>query len=201
MKKSFSNSKKLIKHLKRGHKDAYTYLVETYYDRLCDYAGNLSKDPFIAEDIVQNVLIRTWEQRDRLKAAFSIKSFLYRSVYNEFIDQYRKDLAVTALEKKYVEGLDAFFETEEDSNTGRLIALVKREIEHLPPKCKEIFLLSKQEGLTYTEIAEYQKVSIKTVESHMKKAFFTIREKLGDKMDTILFLLFGRSAFSWKKSC
>ena len=61
----------------------------------------------------------------------------------------------------------------------------------LPPKCKETFLLSKQEGLTNIEIANFMNVSIRTVESHMNKAFRILREKLKDKVKPILFLMFG----------
>jgi len=64
-------------------------------------------------------------------------------------------------------------------------------LSNLPPKCKRIFLLSKQEGLTNIEIAEYLNVSIKSVEAHITKAFSNLRKTGGDKMNGILFLLFG----------
>ncbi len=65
------------------------------------------------------------------------------------------------------------------------------EIQNLPPKCKQTFLLSKQEGLTNVEIAEYLNVSIKSVEAHITKVFSILRKSIGDKMHGILFLLFG----------
>jgi RNA polymerase sigma-70 factor (ECF subfamily) len=71
------------------------------------------------------------------------------------------------------------------------VAIVKQEIQDLPPKCKEIFILGKQEGLTYAEIAEHLNISFRTVENQMSKAFVIIRQRVGDKMNTILFLLFG----------
>ncbi|WP_299557338.1 RNA polymerase sigma-70 factor [Seonamhaeicola sp.] len=190
MQKAYSNPKKLIKHLKKGDTSAYTYLVELYYDKLCDYASNLARDDFRSEDIVQNVIVRMWQHRDKLNPDISIKNYLYKSVYNEFVDQYRKDLAVTTLEKKYVEGLDSFMEAHDEDETDKLIALIKREIEQLPPKCRETFLLSKEEGLTYTEIAEYKKVSVNTVEKHMVKAFSILREKTKEKLHTLMFMLF-----------
>ena len=68
----------------------------------------------------------------------------------------------------------------------KLIEFVKVEIQQLPPKCKQTFLLSKQDGLTNIEIAEYLNVSIKNVEAHMTKAFSIIRKKCGDKIHGIL---------------
>ena len=64
-------------------------------------------------------------------------------------------------------------EVKNEDETNRLMALVKNEIEQLPTKCKETFLLSKQDGLTYVEIAEYQNVSVNTVEKQMVKAFYS----------------------------
>ncbi|MDT7828263.1 sigma factor-like helix-turn-helix DNA-binding protein [Pricia sp. S334] len=62
----------------------------------------------------------------------------------------------------------------------------------MPPKCREVFLLSRKEGLTNLEISEYLKVSIKTVEAHLTKAFEELRKKLGAEYRTFLFVLFGR---------
>ena len=190
MHKLFSSQKKLIKHLKKGDSTAYTFIVDLYYKKLCDYASNLARDDFKSEDIVQNVIVRMWQQREKLNPNISIKNYLYKSVYNEFIDQYRKDIAITALEKKYIEGLDSFTEVQNEDETNRLMTLVQREIEQLPPKCKETFLLSKQDGLTYSEIAEFQNVSVNTVEKQMVKAFSIIRKKMKEKISAFLFLLF-----------
>jgi len=191
LQKLFSNQKKLIKHLKKGSKSAYSHLVNLYYKELCNYASNLAKDDFKSEDIVQNVIVRMWQQRKKLNKNIRIKNYLYKSVYNEFIDQYRKDLSISVLERKYIEVLDSFIEVEEEDETKRLITLVEKEIEQLPDKCKETFLLSKKNGLTYREIAEYQNVSINTVEKQMVKAFSILRKKFRDKMTSLLFVLFG----------
>lgn len=190
MQNIFFSQKKLIKLLKKGDARAYSYMVDLYYKKLCDYASNLARDNFKSEDIVQNVIIRMWQQREKLNSNISIKNYLYKSVYNEFIDQYRKEIAVTKLEKKYIEGLDTAIEIKDVSETNRLITLVQNEIEQLPPKCKETFLLSKQDSLTYVEIAEYQNVSVNTVEKQMVKAFSILRKKMKERMMSFIFLLF-----------
>jgi RNA polymerase sigma-70 factor (ECF subfamily) len=190
LKTDFSDNKRLLQHLRNGNEIAYTYLVEIYYEKLCDYASNLARDNFRSEDIVQNVFIRMWKQREKLSFNISIKSYLYKSVYNEFVDQYRKDIAITALEKKYIEDINFNIESSDNNETERLIALVEKEIERLPPKCKETFLLNKKEGLTYVEIAEFQQVSVGTVEKQMNKAFGLIRNKIKGKLLSFLFLWF-----------
>ncbi|WP_373517955.1 RNA polymerase sigma factor [Pricia sp.] len=172
----FSDNTILINQLKQGNEKAYAYLVDTYHHCLCDYANSLVHDKYQAEDIVQNVFIRTWERRDYLKTEFRIKSFLYRSVHNEFIDQYRKRKSVTALEKNYAEEMEQFT-PRDDVFLERSLSFVQREIHNLPPKCKKIFLMSKQEGRTNLEIAENLDVSKKTIEYHMTKAFNILRRK------------------------
>ena len=137
------------------------------------------------------MFLKLWQKRDKLNTKFSIKGFLYRSIYNEFIDQYRKKTNLTIVEEQYINKLKAIATGELSDKTANLIALVKKEIENLPPKCKQMFLLSKKEGLTNVEIAEYLNVTTKAVERQMTIAFSLIRRKVGDKLDSILFLFFG----------
>ncbi len=195
-----SNNRFLIESLKIGDPKAYTYLVDKYHHKLCVYALGLTNNHDAAEDIVQNVFIRVWKKRDNLKTDFSIQGFLYKSVYNEFIDDYRKQKFVLPLEKKYIDELTTLIEEEDQNSLEKLIKLVKLEIQNLPPKCKEIFLLSKKEGLTNIEISEYKNISIKSVEAHITKAFSILREKVGGKMDGILFLLFGINTRYYNKN-
>jgi RNA polymerase sigma-70 factor (family 1) len=188
----YKNDIKLIKALKNGDSKAYYFLVDTYHHKLCIYAYGLTNDPDLSEDIVQNIFVYLWKNRQKLKDEFLVKNYLYRSVYNEFIDQYRKKKAVLALEKKYIDALNHIVEEVDESSMEKLILLMKQEIENLPPKCKQTFLLSKQEGLTNIEIANHLDVSIKSVEAHITKAFSILRKTLGDKVSGILFLLFGK---------
>lgn len=188
----FKNDSELIKALKNGESKAYHFLVDSYHHQLCVYAHSLTNEHNLSEDIVQNIFVYLWKNRAQLRDDFSVKNYLYRSVYNEFIDQYRKKKTVLSLEKKYIEALNDVVETEEEENSlEKLITLVKQEIENLPPKCKRTFLLSKREGLTNVEIAEYLNVSIKSVEAHITKAFSILRKTIGNNTKGILFLLFG----------
>ena len=169
--------------------------METYYQKLCGYAYVLTKDHDMAEDIVQEVFTKVWFNKKKINPKFSIKNYLFKSVYNEFIDQHRKNKRVIYLEKKYLESMDLVVEKETE-DFDELIKLMNAEIDKLPRKCKEIFLLNKREGLTQMEIAEYLNIAPKTIEGHMTRAFKVLSEKLRNKMDGILFLLFGLSKSS-----
>ena len=78
--RDYSNNKTLVQNLKNGDEGAYGYLIDTFHQKLCVYAESLSRDVYIAEDIVQNIFLRVWEQRHKLKERYSIKSYLYQSV-------------------------------------------------------------------------------------------------------------------------
>ena len=69
--------------------------------------------------------------------------------------------------------------------------MVKKEIQNLPPKCKQVFLLSKEDGLTNIEISDYLHLSKRTVETQISKAYSIIRKKIGSKTNYILFMMFG----------
>ena len=193
MKIAFLSDKEFISSLKKGDSKGYQFLVTSYHQKLCVYANSLTNDSDLAEDIVQNVFMSIWKNRNKLKDQFVVKSYLYKSVYNEFIDQYRKKKAVLTLEKKHIDALTYMVEEEDEKSLEKLISIVKKEIDKLPPKCKQTFLLSKEEGLTNLEISEYLNISIKSVEAHITKAFSVLRKSIGNKVNGILFLLFGNN--------
>ena len=183
-------SKLLIERLKNGEEAAFIYLVDRYNRRLFGYAMTLTSNHAQAEDILQNVFLRTWEQRKKLYIKSSLQNYLFKSVYNEFINQYKKSRSTMILEQRYFEGLERAVTLQEDSPVEKVIARITKEIQNLPPKCKEVFLLSRKEGLTNLEISEHLNISIKTVEAQLTKAFGVLRKKLRTTYKTMLFLLF-----------
>ncbi|MEO9510699.1 MAG: RNA polymerase sigma-70 factor [Flavobacteriaceae bacterium] len=189
MNPDFDNNFFLAKQLKSGDIKAYDYIMDSFYPGLCAYAYTLTKSHANAEDIVQNVFVQMWIKRNMIVPKLSIKSYLYKSVYNEFIDQYRKSKPVIYLEKKYIEALDLVVDNE-FSNLDALMKILDAEINKLPPKCRNIFLLNKKEGLTHTEISEHLHISLKTVEGHITRAFRILEEKMGSKIKPIFFLAF-----------
>lgn len=192
MNKIYDKHSSLISGLKDGDESAYSYLVERYHHPLCVYASSLILDDLAAEDIVQNVFIKIWKKKHKLKDDFSLNNFLYRSVHNEFIDQYRKNKSVVALEKKYIDALTTLVEEEKELFSETRMTAIDKAIEELPSKCKRIFILSKKEGLTNFEISEHLNISIKTVEGQITKAFNILRAKLEMKYRVMCFVLMAR---------
>lgn len=168
-----------IKRLKRGDENAYAELVDQYSKKLFSYAVSLSGDYALAKDIVQEVYISTYEHRKKIDEQYSIEGFLYRSTYNKFINQYHKNKSIHKLKEKYIVTLNQIMgEIEDTQDFNKKLLLVKKSIEKLPDKCKEIFVMSKKEGLTNREISEVLEISVKTVETQISIAFSKIRKDL-----------------------
>ncbi|TRZ45184.1 RNA polymerase sigma factor [Robertkochia solimangrovi] len=190
MTEEFPHENDLVNAVKHGNHIAFEHLLDKYHHELSVYAFSLTRKKVEAEDIIQNVFLNLWKKRQKLDSNLNIRSLLYKSVYNEFVDHYRKHRNLLQLEVKQIEVLQSLTDDNNEKNTEELIALVRREIEKLPEKSKEVFLLSKQEGLTNKEIAEHLNTSLKSVEAHMTKAFSILRKKLKFKIENILFLVF-----------
>jgi RNA polymerase sigma-70 factor (ECF subfamily) len=172
------NKKELVLLLKEGDDMAYTSLVNLYSRKLFAYAVSLSGDYSLAKDIVQEVFLKTYEHRDKLNPNYSIDGFLYRSTYNQFINTYHKNKSLLKVHDDYVKYLNQIIEDDNQSDFDQRILKITKCIEKLPKKCKEIFLLSKRDGLTNQEISEILKISIKTVESQITIAFKQLRKQI-----------------------
>jgi len=168
----------LLKEINNGSKNAFKYLYTAYYNELCIFANSYTKDADTAEDLVQNVMVSLWEKKKNISITTSIKSYLYRCVYNQFINHYRKVKKEFSLQEELRANILIDFADEDESLTNKKIDLINTEIEKLPTKCKEVFIMSKRQGMKYKEIAEELNISIKTVEAHICKALKKITLKI-----------------------
>ncbi len=166
----------VINALKEGNTGVFEQLFKHYYDPLCRFAATMLPATEDAEGIVQELFLHLWEKRSQLFITSSLKSYLYRSTRNKCLN-HLKHLKVRdkyLQEKLYVQS-EAVEMPEESEN---LEGQIYQAIASLPNRCREIFELSRFEGLKYREIAEVLEISPKTVEVQMGKALKVLREKL-----------------------
>lgn len=153
----------------------------TYYNPLCNYANGIVHDWEIAEDIVQEVFINVWNRREHIDSEQNIKGYLYKATKNKALEELRK-LKSTVKNKNELEFLqnrpDFDPEDLQECEDWVKIDQIYSSLRHLPPKCREVFELSKINGLTYTQIADHLKISPKTVENHIAKAYVILRNEL-----------------------
>jgi RNA polymerase sigma-70 factor (ECF subfamily) len=167
---------------------AFEKLYTEHYESLCYYAQRFVLDLETSREIVQDVFVRIWEKKADILGEESLKSYLYKSVRNKCLD-YLKHLNIEyEYEKRRIREMQepgTGFSSMEDHPLDGLITKelkseIIRAIENLPEKCREIFKLSRNEGLKYREISEKLNISMKTVETQMYRAIKSLKEQLSD---------------------
>jgi RNA polymerase sigma-70 factor (ECF subfamily) len=169
-----------------GDIEAFEKLYNEYYESLCRFAQRFVCDLDTSREIVQDVFVRIWEKRSELLGEQSLKSYLYRSVRNQCLDHLKHLNIEYEYEKKRVREMqetESGFFTSDDHPLDGLITEELRNsiltaIDNLPEKCKEIFKLSRYEGMKYREISEELDISIKTVETQMYRAIKSLKKQL-----------------------
>ena len=137
------------------------------------YALRLVEDVDIAEDLVQETFMNVWLYLQKGGKIDDFSSFTYRSLRNVCLSHLRRT--------KEMCNIDDVPEVEDEViDTSIRDARIWRAIDELPKKCREIFLMSKRDGLSNSEIAEELDLSVKTVKNQITKAFRRLRNALPD---------------------
>lgn len=163
----------------------FEQLFKENFKPLCSFAikyvGNLEE----AKNLVQEVFISVWEKFDALPADTHYRSYLYTAVRNRSLNHLRDKKKIVALEHVVEHKLA-------EENTALEATELEREIEYavnsLPDKCRQVFEMSRQQGLKHQEIADKLNISIKTVETQISKALAVLRTRLGEFLSLILIL-------------
>jgi RNA polymerase sigma-70 factor, ECF subfamily len=175
-----------LKKIQKGDVKAFEQLFHLYYPGLCNYAENLLHKPDIAEEVVQDVFYNIWKNRKELNLHSSWHSYLFRSVYNNAMMSLRKTRRELPLDEQWAESqLNAEDQSSAELEAGELHALLVCTLQRLPDRTREIFSLSRFEGLKYKEIADKLSISVKTVEANMGKALKALRTTLDDYRITV----------------
>ncbi|HKJ41072.1 MAG TPA: RNA polymerase sigma-70 factor [Sunxiuqinia sp.] len=177
------NEKELFNQLKQGDKIAFETIFNTYYASLCHYANRMLDDDEKAEEIVQDLFVNLWSKRKSLNVESSLKYYLFRSVRNLCLNQIQHFKIREKYAKNVTENQDLTIQDDDYFIEVDLAKKIAESINSLPEKRRQIFKLSREEGLKYKEIAEKLNLSVKTVEAQMGLALKQLREKLKDYKD------------------
>ena len=175
----------LLEKLKEGDRKAFTVFFNYYYSGLVVYADHFLHDLEIAEDVVQSVFVRLWENRQLLKST-SIKYYLGNSVKNNCIDLIRKEETRKKFQQRQTNREPEY--QGEFWAEAELREMIEISINKLPPKCREIFILHRYENLKSKEIAQRLQLSPRTVETQILKASKLLREDLKDYLFQLFFI-------------
>jgi len=148
------------------------------YNDLCVFLLNYTNDRDLIKDIVQETFLKIWNSRHKISISTSLKNYLRKSVYNNFIDNYRiQKKRNFLLEAYYKDIVDEHFETDTDI-INEMIDTLNMCIDKLPKKCKEVLILSKIKGFKFKELSKKLKISKKTIEGHTTRAYAFLKDCL-----------------------
>jgi len=171
----------IARRIRKGDKREFESLFRSSYVSLVKYARTLIKDQDTAEEIVQDLFVRLWQEKEKIKIESSLSGYLFRSVHNRCLHYigHRKVVERHADEMS-ARTPDATEDPSEILHYKDLQTRIERILERLPERCSTIFCMSRFEGLKYSEIAEKLSVSVKTVEASMGRALKEFRKELAE---------------------
>jgi RNA polymerase sigma-70 factor (family 1) len=191
----FVSDDKLIDRLRRGDVDAFDTVYHRYAGKLFAFSLKYLKSREEAEELVQSVFLKVWENQVALKKETSFKSYLFTIAYNEICNLFRKrKYQQNFIESTISEKPETSTDMENQIEVRFVLEQVEQIIEQLPEKQKAVFLKSRQEGKSTKEIAEELGLSRGTVDNYISESLKFIRASLNDKH--LAFVLFGYLFFS-----
>ena len=179
-----------LKLLHEGNHKAFEELFEKYFESLSRYAFSILRDSDEAQDIVQKVFFKLWDQHKELEIRTSVKSYLYRIVHNEslnFVNQRKNRAEINREIISYTE--DGIDNVSEQIIASDLQKAIESALIELPPQCRKVFEMSRLEQKSYSEIARNLAISVNTVENHISKALRQLRIALKDYLIVLIFFL------------
>lgn len=168
-----NRDKELILQIRTGDKNAFKTLFVKYYRKLINFCLYRKVDLETAKDLVQELFTKIWYSKNHLDPEKSIQAYLFKSLKNQIIN-----LAKHSSSKNVSLDISIFAKSANNEQAIDNKIDIEFSIEKLPEKLKTVFLLSRLEGLKYSEIAEICNISVKAVEKRMSKAFLIMRKNL-----------------------
>ncbi len=189
-------SDELFDQVKSGDQKAFELLFSILFARLNDFAKKVVKDDGISQDIVQEVFVKVWENRSQIES-LNLEALLFRMVRNRCIDHIKHIKVLNNRMNKihvslqYEElyridfiGNEPYVLIEEELKTK-----IEKTIQGLPDRCREVFILSRIDGLKNKEIAEKLNINIKNVERHLNRAIQSFRKNFSSDFPLAVIIL------------
>lgn len=171
------SEKETLRQLQKGSVQAFDELYVHYYPKAEKFAVSILKEKAVAEDIVQNVFTRLWERRSESDSIKSFSSYLFISTRNAIYDW----LSKKSVKFEMPGNIDNYRELiggdlSKEVEAADLMMMIEIALTIMPKRRSEAFLLSRKEGMTYSEIAKKLGISQKTVEYHISQALQDLKK-------------------------
>lgn len=183
------SDQEILKLLQDNSDKAIDILFRQYYGFLCHAVYKIIPDTTLVEDIAQDVFYELWRKRSRLSIKTSLKAYLRRAAMNKALNFIRDQKIKFDDEEKQAPLESKIPSINQKLEAAELQQLIDKVIDDLPERCRIVFVLSRFEELSYSEIAKQLDISSKTVENQISKALKILRVRLGDYLNLFFILL------------
>jgi RNA polymerase sigma-70 factor (ECF subfamily) len=168
--------------LRTDGEEAIRLIYAEYYEVMCNVVWRVLNDKNTAEDVVQEVIMEIWRKRETIVFSTSIYGYLKRSCVNRSLNTIRRNKVKieddTALQYQATSD-----HTHNNVEAGDLQGIISNTIMTLPDRCRQVFVLSRYEYLSYKEIGDQLDISVKTVENQIAKALKLLRASVSPYMN------------------
>nr|WP_321413309.1 RNA polymerase sigma-70 factor [uncultured Allomuricauda sp.] len=196
MKKDSNQSdEELVARIRKEDKKAFGILFDRYWERLLLQARIKLNSEFEAEEVVQDVFVGLWKRRHKLELRYTFHSYIASCVKYEIFARYAK----REKNKRFVHDENEILQlvdtnTEDWLDYESVRSMIEKAVEELPERCRLVFKMSREEGLSHKEISEELNIGTKTVEAHITKAIRLVGRSIGySNMVGFLFLEYLKS--------
>lgn len=172
----------LFNQVAEGNEAAYTQLFKLYTPKLYNHIFKIVKQELLAREFVQEAFIQLWVYRTEIPNMKFPSSWLYKVAGNLALQYLRKEANRNNLQAKVYERMQpAAYDVSEQVEQKELEGIIRNVVEGLPEKRKEVYLMSREEGLSHQQIADRMGIKVSSVKTHLGLALQTLREELHKK--------------------
>lgn len=183
----------LLIEISKGNEASFKELFYAYKGKLFTYALKLTESRQVAEDIVHDVFLKLWLNRSNLPAVVNLNAYLFRAAHNQALNAFRRKakeiLVLAELEKDLHIPIDT---TDNEIALSEVKAAIHLAMNRLTPQQRQVFKMSREEGLKQEEIAQHLSISLLTVKKHLTNALNCLRSEMAkyyDLQTTVLCLI------------
>jgi RNA polymerase sigma-70 factor (family 1) len=171
-----------------GDDMAFRHIFNHYYPRLVPVSLKWVKQREDSEELVMNVFLNIWQFRQRLEHVDNFEKYIFKILRNQAADLMRKNIwSFEQLDKSALEQLS--IPEGGELSFRQMERIYQMAIDRLPEKRREVFLMSREQGMSHQEIADRNNISVNTVNNHIKAAMKIIRNDMGEYADALPLLL------------